>query len=337
VCRVSSFWDGAAVWFDNASYLEIADVIRHWRSSGGALPHYFWGFPFAIAGISKLFSIPPVTAMVLISMLASLAVSILVHRLYGGWVAAAFAFLNYQWIVFWVEGGSEPLFVCLLYASFWTARSNRWNTAALLAALSTTVRPVGVLALLSFVAVLAKRRSFRQLATIKLIGLGIGVIYLIPLKVVAGNPFYNFIAYQEDWGGHRWPVTIPFGALIPSYSVGRNFVRWPVMAMFVVWVGVTLVAIAAIWLPRNREWAQLHPAEPLFACVYTFFFLSYNFIYISMFYPRFLIPVLPMYLFSLRDWIPRSRPLLWAGAITSALLASSAVVSFKKVFGFSLP
>jgi hypothetical protein len=109
------------------------------------------------------------------------------------------------------------------------------------------------------------------------------------------------------------------------------------MAMFVVWVGVTLVAIAAIWLPRNREWAQLHPAEPLFACVYTFFFLSYNFIYISMFYPRFLIPVLPMYLFSLRDWIPRSRPLLWAGAITSALLASSAVVSFKKVFGFSLP
>ena len=60
-------------------------------------------------------------AVVMISMLGSLAVCILVHRLYGGWVAAFFIFIDYQWIVLSVEGGSEPLFhvlaVCFLPGS----------------------------------------------------------------------------------------------------------------------------------------------------------------------------------------------------------------------------
>jgi hypothetical protein len=61
---------------------------------------------------------------VMISTLSSLAVCLLVHRLYGGWIAAAtFIFINYQWILSFVEGGSKPLFMCLLYASFLAARS----------------------------------------------------------------------------------------------------------------------------------------------------------------------------------------------------------------------
>jgi hypothetical protein len=55
-----------------------------------------WGYPYAIAGFSKLFSIQGLTASVLISVLSSLAASILVRRLYGGWVAAVVIFINYE-------------------------------------------------------------------------------------------------------------------------------------------------------------------------------------------------------------------------------------------------
>jgi hypothetical protein len=215
--------------------------------------------------------------LVLISMLASPAVCVLVHRLYGGWVAAAFVFVNFQRIQLSVEGGSEPLFMCLLYASFLAARSSRWKIAALLASLSTTVRPVGVFALLCFAVVLAKRKSYRQLAVITLIGLAIGMLYVMPIWLVLGNPFANFTGYRSDWGPHGWPVTYPFGALIPSYLAGLHIVRWPVMALFVAWLGVALVGTVAMWLPRSRERFSLYQAEALFASMYTLFFLSFSY------------------------------------------------------------
>jgi hypothetical protein len=337
LCRVRNFWDVAAYWSDNEPYLGIVTIIRNWHFSGGERPWHFWGFPYAIAGVSKLFSIPGLAALVMISMLGSLAVCVLAHRLYGGWVATAFLFINYRWIVGSAEGGSEPLFMCLLYAAFLAARSDRWNIAALLASLSTTVRPVGVIALLCFAIVLTRRKSYRQLAVISLTGLTIGVLYVIPLWVILGNPFENFSAYQGDWGPHGWPLTYPFGALVPSFLALFHKSRWPILVMCSVWVFMAVAGTIAIWLSRHREKWSMYQPEALFTSMYTLFFLSYNFADIAGDLPRFLLPVVPLLLFSLHDWIPKDRRVLWAAAVMSALLSSAAMVGFKNVFGFRLP
>jgi len=217
ICRVSSFWGRAATWFDNECYLELVTTIRNWYSPGADITQHFWGFPYAIALVSKLFAIQGLTALVMISVLGSLAVCILVHRLYGGWVAAAFIFINFEWIQISVNGGSEPLFMCLLYASFLAARSDRWNLAAFLAALSTTVRPVGIFALLCFAVVLARQRSYQRLAIITMIGLAIGVLYIAPLWIIVGTPLVSFHGYRQCWGTHDWPLTYPMGAWISSF------------------------------------------------------------------------------------------------------------------------
>lgn len=339
VCRVKNFWGVALSWGDNVPYLQIVTIIRNWHYSGVHRVQLFWGFPYAIAGLSKLFSIPELVALVLISTLASLAVCILVHRLYGGWVAAAtFSFINYLWILISVEGGSEPLFMCLVYASFLAARSSRWKIAGLLASLGTTVRPVGVFALLAFAAVLGMRKSYRQLTAITLIGLAIGTLYVVPLWIILGSPFANFIGYREDWSPHGWPLTYPFGAIIPRYLALHN-TRWINVVLSTIWLAMALVGTVAIWLPRNRQrfWAKCQP-DVLFASIYTLFFVSYNAVeYVAWDLSRFLMPVFPVFLLSLRDWIPKDRRVLWGAALLSALLSSAAMVGFKNVFGFRLP
>jgi Gpi18-like mannosyltransferase len=337
VCRVRSFWKLPNIWFDRMDYLEIAAIVRHWHFSGGPVPKFFWGFPYAIAGISKLFSMPGPMAVVAISMLGSLAVCILVHRLYGGRVAAVFIFLDYQWIMLSVEGGSEPLFMCFLYASFLAARSSRWKIAALLASLSTTVRPVGVFALLGFAAVLAKRRSYRQLAAITLIGLAIGVLYVVPLWIILGNPFANFVGYRRHWGPHGWALTFPFGALVPSYLSAFHEMRWTLFVFSAIWPIVGLLGIVAMGVASNRQRLSSYQPEALFAWMYALFLFMYNDIDIALALDRYLAPCLPLLLSAMRDWIPRDRRVLWGAAVVSALLSAAAVVSFRNVFGFKLP
>jgi xanthosine utilization system XapX-like protein len=339
VCRVRNFWEMIAVWPDNPSYLDIATVIGNGHYSGGEMPQHFWGFPYAIALLSKLLPIPPLMALVLISILASLAVSVLVHRLLGGWVAAVFILINYEWITLSVQGGAEPLFMCLLYASFLAVRYNRWNLGTLLAALSTTVRPLGVFALLCFAIVLARRKSYRQLAVITLIGVAIGVLYVVPIWRILGSPFANFTGYQSDWGPHEWPLTYPFGALVPAYLTAIFAgTRWYTLLFLATWPVLALAGTIRIWLPNHRpDFLEIYQPEAYFVTIYALFFLSYNYVGIAWYFSRFIIPIVPLLVFSLRNWIPRDRRLLWAAAGLSALLSAAEQVGFKNVFGFRLP
>ncbi len=344
VCRVRKFWGVASLWLDNPAYVRLAATIREWRPPGEDINRFFRGFPYAIAGASKLLAMQGLTALVLISVVSSLAVCILVYRLYGGWVAAAvFSFINYRWVVISVEGGSEPLFMCLLFASFLAARSERWKIAALLASLATTVRPVGLFALVAFAAVLAMRRNYRQLIVITLIGLGIGLLYVVPLWALLGTPFTNFISYRHDWGQQGWPITYPFGGIVRSFGAVYHS-RWPNTVMSVGWIALAMVGAVVMWLPQNRQrFAGTGRAEALFTSLYVLFFLSYNYVSyedvdgVAWEFNRFLIPVFPLLLFSLRDRIPKDRRVLWGAAALSALLASAAMVGFKNVFGFKLP
>lgn len=333
--RVGGWRVLAAPRFDAPAYLDVAKGIRQWHFSGPNLAGPFWGYPYTIVGLSKLFPVPALVAAVIISSLASLVVVVLLHRLYGGWVAATFVVVNFEWIQRSLGAGSEPLFMCLLYAAFLLARRNRWNLAALLAALSTTVRPVGVFALVSMAVVLAWRRSYRQLATITLIGLTVGVLYSLPVRMVMGSSFANFIAYREDWGPQGWPITYPFHAMVFSFLDGlHGGVRAWRLGWFIAWVIVALAGAVAVW--RRRSWNRVlanYQTEALFTSLYVLFFISYNLSEIVRYFPRFVIPVLPLLLFSLRDKIPRDRRLLWVAAALSALMAAADVVSFKSLVG----
>jgi hypothetical protein len=199
-----------------------------------------------------------------------------------------------------------------------------------------------VFALLCFAIVLATRRSYRQLAVITLIGLAIGTLYVVPIWLLFGNPFANFALYRAggDWGPHGWPVTYPFGALISSFltALYHQNARWYTLALFAAWPTLAVVGATMVWLPRNRQGFLLrYQPEALFTTFYTLFFILYNNFEVVWLFSRFLIPVLPLLVFSLRHWIPKDRRVLWGAAVVSALMSSATIVHFKNIFGFRLP
>ncbi|HKD02833.1 MAG TPA: glycosyltransferase 87 family protein [Terriglobales bacterium] len=187
---------------DNSPYVRIASAIEHWSFADLHIK-LFWGLPYTMAAVSSVTRLSNLTALLAISRVASLVTIALAFRLWGGWVTLAFVILSREWLERSLLGGAEPLFLALLFAGFLAARKERWNVAALLASLATVVRPTGVFGLAGSGLALLLRREYRKFALASTIGLGIGLLYILPLKLYFGDPMANVKGYgHADWNSN---------------------------------------------------------------------------------------------------------------------------------------
>jgi hypothetical protein len=203
-------------WLDNSSYVDLSRVIL---SGGLPAEHHFWGFPALIALFEKSLSLSGFAALVMISFIASVAAMILMFRLYGAAVSVAFLAVCPEWVKMSVVGGSEPLFVCLLLASFLAFRADRVWASVLFASLATTVRPPGVFAICAIVLCLIGRRDWRKPAISVSLALAIGIVYLAWVRRVSGDAFVSVRLYSSS----DWPPGKPFS--FPLVPLGKSLIE----------------------------------------------------------------------------------------------------------------
>jgi hypothetical protein len=330
-------WGGAQ--FDAGGYIRLAQLVGRGVPAGAkpyhGADHFFLGLPSLIALTAAVAGVSEAQAIVGLSVAASIVSCVLICRLYGSVVALAFGIVSLDWLQASVVGASEPLFTALLLGSFACARGERWAQAALLASLATTVRPVGVLALIALAVVLACARKPRDLASIVAISLTTAAVYFWWAGRTMGDPFVNFKLYSETWTSSS-PVGLPFAMLVASAVTQAGSPHAAAHARALALIPFTL-AVAVIGATRDRfRLFRAVPVEAITAALTLCFVSSYNFIDLALYWPRFVAPILPTLLYAVKDWIPTSRWILWPSLVVSALLASSELVGFRAVFGFGL-
>jgi hypothetical protein len=310
---------------DSSAYMSVASAIRHWDFHGLTIKQ-FWGLPYAMAFFSRVTGIGDRTALLLICFASSLASVAIVYRLWGGWIAGFFAILNFDWMQRSYLGGSEPLFVALLFASFLAIRKERWWLAALLVSCATTVRPLGFFALLGIGFVLLWRRDFRNLLPAVATGLTIGILYVLPLKTQVGDPLATVHSYvNPQWQG-GWLFGFPFYAIIKG-TVTEG-APWTNLVLSFGWIFLVLIAIVVMIRSREfHEYARTHLVEMIFLVPYLWSLYTYNYPHWARGnFARFAIPIIPFVLLALYRWIPKDRRLLWGMCVVmSALAAASAI------------
>ena len=158
--RHGGFWHWVLAFGDNPEFLPAAEFIKQWRSGPSYPDWHFAGLPIAVAALSSLLHVSTSVALVLLCVLCSASACVVIYKLYGGAVTAAFLVVSAEWLQGSLLGASEPLFTLLFLAAFLAIRSNLWAAAALLASLATTVRPVGVFALFGLGIDLLRRRRW---------------------------------------------------------------------------------------------------------------------------------------------------------------------------------
>jgi hypothetical protein len=325
-----SYWSLVGGQFgDNPDYLRAASAIRHWTFTGADVKQ-FWGVSYAVAAVWMVTRISEGAALAVVCVGSSLVSVALCYRLFGGWVAVFFSLLSFDWFQRSLLGGAEPLFIALLLGSFLALRRERWIVAAVLASLSTVVRPFGIFALAGLGIHLLYRKRFRDCAVATAIALVIGGLYMWPLAHYLGNPLANVAAYKaNDWHGG-----LPFG--FPLVGIFRN--TFPInapltnLALSFGWIVFVLVGFAvAIRSGDFREYARRHTAEACFVLIYYVALYTYSAPdWARSNFPRFALPLLPWILFFLRRHLPANRKLVWALAVVMPCLAAASTVNIRQ-------
>jgi hypothetical protein len=313
---------------DNSAYIAVASALRHWDFRGLTIKQ-FWGLPYLMATVSSISRVSDRTALLAISVGSYFISIVLTYRLWGGWVAGFFALINFDWFQRAFLGGSEPLFVALLFSSFVMARRNKWFLAALLAALSTLVRPLGFFALVGIAIFLIARRQYREVIGVILIASLVGIGYIWPLWQQFGDPLATVHSYQQL---HQPALFgIPFYAIVKGtfmYSA-----PWTNLILTWSWIVFMLLGVLAMSLTKHyRKFSKVHVVEAVFAALYLLAIYSYNLPYWARgSFSRFAIPIVPFVLLGLFRWLPKTRYVLWPLSIVSPILAACSAIGIKNV------
>ncbi len=321
---------------DSSAYMQIATSIRHWNFQGVMIKQ-FWGLPYAMAALSFA-GICERTALLLLCFSSSLASVVIAYRLWGGWISGFFTILNFDWIQRSFLGGSEPLFVALLFASFLAVRKQRWWLAALLAALATVVRPLGIFALLAIGLLLLWKREYRNLALSVAIGVVVGILYALPLAMKTGDALATVHSYHSpEWQG-GWLFGFPFYAIVKGTFTEPA--PWTNLVASFAWIFLVLIAVIIMLrsvIRRNgqfRQYAQAHAVEILFLIPFLWCLFTYNYPHWARGnFERFSIPILPFILIAWNGWIPKDRRLLWTLGAVMPLMAAVSALGLGNVAG----
>lgn len=330
VLLLGDYWIKVARFGDNSAYIAISSSIRHWDFSSISVKH-FWGLPILTALLGSVTGMSDIYALIVICAMSSLVGLVLSHVLFGGLVSSFFLILSWDWLQRSVLGGAEPLFFALLCSSFYASRKMRLSAGSTYAAYATTVRPLGIFMILGFFVTLAAKRKFQQLcwsmAIVAMIGLG----YILILTLAKGNPLANIEAYaSEDWKSAHLPVSIPFLSilygLVDSREPITNIVKISFFAVLVI-----SGTLAVFWRKNFAVFKEVSQPEVVFVILYLVFLVSYNSSWAWQEFPRFVIPLLPYILLSLKEWLPNDRRLIWISGIVSAALAAFSAFNVRTV------
>ena len=323
-------WLLAANWLDNGTYIAASKAIHtgQWITPTDS-PTPFFGFPLVIAAVTHTAAVNEWTAVIAISLLSVLITCACLRHLYGSPAVLSLLILSWDWVGIGVLGGSEAPFCACLFVAFLCARSGRWRTAATVAAVATTIRPVGVFALVALCLTRLRRHAWRTSAEMTLLGLMIALMYFAFVRSLTGDPWINVRTYRVDWNT-GWPVGPPFIALMHSaVPLVRRFGWWSGIRVMVI-VVVTAAAGIHVAYRTVRGYWPLPEAESIFAVLVVGFLLCYPYRNMAYEWPRFLIPAIPVLTAAHGPIVPDGRRFWWlvvlanAGALGTAWMRVSA-------------
>jgi len=251
----------------------------------------FWGTSYGILAVHFISRADYGTSLLLLSNFCGALGVFLAYRLYGPAVAAWFVFIDAALMERILVGGAEPLFVALFLGSLLAIRRGFFGWGMLLAALATTVRPIGVFVVAAILLITLRRKDWRSFVGYGAVAACVAALYVTPLVLLTGSPFGNFVGYSEDWY-QKLPIAMPFYPIVKVALESHSFSNTIRIGAWIVAVTFVVVYYGLI-RGRLRAHFSRYPEETLASLLIILFQFSYNSSWAWAEFPRFIAPVVP--------------------------------------------
>jgi hypothetical protein len=134
------------------------------------------------------------------------------------WTALLFCLLPPRWLLYHSLGGSEPLFLCFVFAAFLALASKRHGWVVAFVGLACSTRMFGALLVPAFMAIYAWARSWRRMVAVTLGALP--VLALFAFHQLMYGDFRAYFQWNVARTGHL--TSMPFEAL-QGYALRPDF------------------------------------------------------------------------------------------------------------------
>ena len=200
--------------WDTTWYVIIADFGYHLDGNSTA---FFPLYPLLVRGANHVVAGGTFEAAIFVSVLASLAALVMMHRLTAEMLGpddarrATFYLLAFPTGFYLVAAYTESLFIALAIGSLYCMRRGHWWWAGALGAFASATRMAGVMLAAAFAYEYLRQRGFSwrkvrfDALGIALVPTGLGA-YMYYLQTSFGDPF-RFLKSQEVW--FRYGFTNP--------------------------------------------------------------------------------------------------------------------------------
>lgn len=219
---VYRFWDGP-------NYLTVAKTL-YAVSPGNPLLAYVYTpayylthlplYPLCVRALAWVGGYE--AALLLVSMLASIAAVLLFYRLARdvwklpspGFLSLVFLFLPPRWLLYRSTGATESLSIALTLLSVYWFEKSRWGRASLFGGLATLTRISGLMLAPAYAVALAREKRWRAWPWLLLIPAGLFGYFLF-----CAIRFGDFFAYLRPHG-EKVAALRPFGFLPTLFEKG---------------------------------------------------------------------------------------------------------------------
>jgi hypothetical protein len=242
-------WDSG--WF--------ASIVRDgYRFSADPKVHsstaFYPAYPFLSRLVGYVFGIDAYLALLLVANVASVAVVLLMTKLFKDQLGNDTALVSmtcfcfFPFSLFLSAGYTESLFLVFLLASLIFVTREKFVSASLFAGLAVAVRPTGIVLLPVILWEMMRRNTTslpRLLPTLALCGvLAISglLAFAVYLWIIFGNPL-AFVAGQSGWHPESWSTRLVAGLTLAPFR------QWPwnnpellAEIIFLIFFGLTLLS-----------------------------------------------------------------------------------------------
>jgi hypothetical protein len=327
---------------DNNNYFQLVDNFLKWDFS--IFVYHPFGISVLISIVNFITKVDPIFLMISLNVIFAYFSIIIISKLFSNLIALFFLILGYEFTLVSLMGGSETSAIFFILISLFLYDSNFKKTSFVTSSFVYFIKPWGIALPIGIGVILLFKNERKIFFQFFIISSLMFIIYLVISYIIYG-PGLIFEGYKSNDAlikGQNFFLDYPFVALFkeivgPNSINGLEFLTLPKTYLIKNFLYIVITSFGYLHMFKDSKHyfkTDIYKIVFIFTSLQFFLIFTYNSPWIFHEFPRYSLMILPFVIFSLKDYLPANKMLIFVLIIMSATFNAFSAVGYKNYIIF---